>query len=483
MLGGLLKRRRPHGDRGVSRKTVDQENQGGGGLAVLVSEAATSCRRTSNMPRCVKRRLVTAAELVEAQADEGRLSVVGSEVDATNAKDQPLVQAWFVDLVFQLLTALALCCLAFAVGIIIGSIMCRTTLFSGASLDRLEGRSPATHPWVHMYLPDASTAAKWRNPNPPVKAVLRGAFDVTLPEFCLGSYVEALSAVATLSYLPADTIGTDPSETCFTSSSAGSKGAPSASNSTSPADSGGVSSGATHLSAPGDSSPVRRLSKASGSDEKSFVSSQYVPALLAPDLGTSLRANLVTRAIYGLSLIASAGSESGGPVDVPTFSPVTGGTVGVSRVFMQHSPASSYPVGIMRNAAKHNPALAPPTLLIHNVVPFIVGLPHGLNSARFTVTLNVPLVEQDERVLQALRGDCGMGRIYFGVELTIQAVRVMFFTHHDGSHPVLPFRLPCSVFTVADEAQWPPHTPPSFTEGVVRLAQEYSTVRLIFGDR
>ncbi|CBZ54273.1 conserved hypothetical protein [Neospora caninum Liverpool] len=487
MWGGIFRKRPPRGDRGV-KSDLDSQR-----LGVLVSGVATLTSKRIYAPFHVRRRLTTAAELLDNQPVDVRPFMdEGENLDATMAKDQPLVQAWFIDLVFQLLTILAVCNLAFAVGIIIGSIMCRTTLFSGSVLDGLDGRDGRGFAWVRLYLPDSSKG--WSQPDPSVKAVLRGAFDVTIPEYCLGSYVEALSAVMALSYVPADTIGKTPQEECFTSSDPSSLPAPYSQ----PNPDGALAS--TPTSGPSaDEADGANASRALPSTSRDTsharpivenllrrVGNLYTTEeehLLAEQLQRHFGLTLITRAIHGLSLITSSGSANDVPLEIEVFDPDTGSTREVSRVFLQHSKRSSYPVGMMFSAAmKQATHLVPPTILLRNIIPFIVGLTHGLNSVRLSITLNVPLVAKDERLLQAMRDDCAMGRIYFALEITIQAVRAMFFKHTQGAIPLLPFKVPCSQVLVTDEAEWPPETPESFVQDVAELASEYSTLNLIFGD-
>nr|PIM03995.1 putative transmembrane protein [Toxoplasma gondii COUG] len=473
-MWGKLFRKRPPRDRGAKGNDMDNER-----FSAVVSGVATLTARKVYAPFRVKRRLITAAELLDTQPVDVRPFMdEGENLDATIAKDQPLVQAWFTELVFQLLTILAVCSLAFAVGIIIGSIMCRTTLFSGSALDNLDGRDGHGVSWVRLYLPDTSKGG-WKDPDPSVKAVLRGAFDVSIPEHSLGSYVEALSAVMALSYVPADSIGRTPREECFTSLA----GSRTPSHAYRP-----------DASATGDSAWV--LDEIDGHGIS--LSSHPLPARvqnrldslsteeelrLAEQMQRYFDLNLITRAIHGLSLITSSGSAHDVPKEVEVFDPNTGSTREVSRVLLQHSKESSYPVGMMFSAAmKRANQQVPPTILLRNVVPFIVGLTHGLNSVRLSVTLNVPLVAKNEKLFEAMRADCAMGRVYFALDITLQAVRAMFFKHTQGSIPLLPFRVPCSPVSVTEESDWPPATPQSFVQDVAELASEYSSLNLIFGE-
>ncbi|PHJ17208.1 transmembrane protein [Cystoisospora suis] len=489
-------------------------------LGQLIGRVASQVDQACSGAR-VSRRLLTAADLLDKQPVDLTLFMdVGETLDSSGAKDRPLVQAWFTEIVVQFFTVVAVCCLAFAVGVIIGSIMCRTTLFSGAATDSLLGKN-TDEPSVSLYLP---RTGGWST-EPKIKAIFRGAFDVVLPEYCLGmtedgSYVEALSAVLTLFYVPAQQIDKDARSVCFPGAHGGTVSLPPQARSP-PGDQPFVSaavrpwdgSAGSWSISPRPTDPL--ILSASSAFPASFGRWHAVEgrglgvddpgagrrAVPTPERnsnigareGASLRdelpdfsdRSLPIRAIYSLSLLSRLGSLRGIPLRIESENAVTGTVESQSRMLLLHSASSAYPLGLMNFTAVQdasNTAVGP-TLLFRNILPFVVGLTHGLNAVRVSVNLNVPLVDKDSKVIDVLKRDCDLGRTYFGLDVTIQAVRAMFFKHTQGSLNMLPFRVRCTSVYVAKETEWPLSPPKAFVDSIVDLATEYSTLNLVLGDR
>ncbi|KFG45491.1 hypothetical protein TGDOM2_225780A, partial [Toxoplasma gondii GAB2-2007-GAL-DOM2] len=87
-MWGKLFRKRPPRDRGAKGNDMDNER-----FSAVVSGVATLTARKVYAPFRVKRRLITAAELLDTQPVDVRPFMdEGENLDATIAKDQPLVQ-------------------------------------------------------------------------------------------------------------------------------------------------------------------------------------------------------------------------------------------------------------------------------------------------------------------------------------------------------------------------------------------------------
>lgn len=338
-----------------------------------------------------------------------------------------------------------------------------------------------------------------------------------------GSYVEALSAVLTLFYVPGEQIDREAGSVCFPGAHGHSRAFhnfPSQSRSA-PGDQGAFTlalhprdrsvrsrSASARLADPSvvDSSPAYPASSELwfGTERRGAGAADGVEAFSAPatgrhwDQGTRWRAasppdeppdfsdlSLPIRAIYSLSLLSRLGSLRGIPLRIESHNAVTGTSESQSRMLLLHSASSAYPLGLMNFTAGQDAAnnAVGPTLLFRNILPFVVGLTHGLNAVRVSVNLNIPLTDKDSKLIDVLKRDCDLGRTYFGLDVTIQAVRAMFFKHTQGSLNMLPFKVQCTPVYVTKETDWPLSPPKAFVDSVVDLAAEYSTLSLVLGDR
>lgn len=391
-------------------------------LSEVLLQVTADKKQTSSWG--VSRRLKTAAALLERQTAKDSVALL-REAETLDSVVKPLHRAVvperLIELSIQLFTITALCAFSLAAGIIVGTVVSRTSLTLGMQL--LTVTSVQNQPQSQLIVPD-SAGAPQEGTN--TTAVFRARFIVTLPLRNMGALVESLGLFVEVLYIPSG--GLPSAAECFSATNA-------------------------------------FISQAPVDTENSYSTTQAAAELLGRG-----RENytLVTRGSVHTDI------DVWQDTDGVTFFPV-------QLSFLRRDARMQALLG--SSLAPAAPGISAQqavgvTSLAANSVPFIPGLKVGLDSVSLQVGLNLPLEAQDAPLKEAFTDDCTNRRkVFMMIRFPTVAVSSMFVRLSHQPFTTGIFTVACNLSTLSAK-DWPPETPQSFIDNVEKYKVEMASLPL-----